>query len=112
MTAQRIAQLERRLKELAATVDLLLQGARNGSSPPVRIAKTVAEGGPYPTTGQTFHVEFLNGTFTLALNATPSYTKRVPQRVVCCNIVGTLPPVNKEILVYYWKQRWWTAWYG
>jgi hypothetical protein len=108
---RRLLDLESSIDALASQVDLAGQMARRITSPSFRLAKSVSHGGPYPTTGQTFHIEFCDGTFTLSPGGSaPVYSRRLPQRVICCNVAGTLPPENTKLIAYWWSGRWWTSW--
>jgi hypothetical protein len=112
VNVERIAQLERRLKELSSIVDAMAQQSRGTSSPATRLARAVAGGSTYPTQGQTFRAELLDGTFALSTGPAimPSYTLRHPETIVVCNTVCCVPPENTVVLVSYWKGRWWTTW--
>lgn len=75
-----------------------------------RPAKAVAGPSSYPGSGNTFYIQFLDGSYTrLTGNQTPTYVgRRAITSTLCHNIRNTLPPENTIIEVFEWKGYWWT----
>ena len=106
--SERLLKLERRIAELEAQ----LRRPVGGSMPYVntRPAKAVAGPSSYPGSGNTFYIQFLDGSYTrLTGNQTPTYVgRRAITSTLCHNIRNTLPPENTILEVFEWKGYWWT----
>lgn len=98
---QQIVLLERRLDRLAV---------RETTSMPyrqVRLARAIANGMTYPSTGNQFYVEFLDGSFPAGTGSqTATYTQR-GEVALCHNTGNKLPDENSIVQVFFWSGKWW-----
>ena len=77
----------------------------------VKIARTVAGPETYPTDGNTFYIQFMDGSFEPALGETSAlYQQRSANTYMCYNISEELVPENTEIAVFNRNGYWWTYW--
>ena len=108
--AQRVQLLERRFSSLEAIRLRQPVLARSINGDDIRLARTVAVG-TYPAAGNQFNIEFVNQTFPLTTgqqNATT--TVRHPNKPVCRNVAGTMPPVGTFLIALRFGDRWFTNW--
>lgn len=105
--------LEREVQDLRRSLDRMT--VRNPSTAPVknsRLARTVNGGTSYPSSGNTFYIEFLDGSYTKSPgNQTPTLAARQSVNfAVCQNLASTLPSEGTKLHVFEWRGYWWTYW--
>lgn len=114
--AVRIAELEARVAEL----DRLLQRAgrpmRRTQARDVRLARTIKDpvSGTYPTTGETFWIEFLDSYFTATAGSSPATHATRKTNVVAHNLRGAFLPEGTVVEAMWQrglaggdKGQWW-----
>jgi len=112
---ERIHALERDLDQMRFAIDRL--SVRETTSMPhkqVRLARTSAGPGIYPSSGDTFYIDFLDGQYTKAAGSqSPVYIDRHGTAFeLCHNMARTLPPENTLLHVWEWDGYWWTEYRG
>jgi hypothetical protein len=66
----------------------------------------------YPTTGRTFYVTMLDGSYTRALGETSAtfVVRQSEDYPIVFNLRNELPPVGTELAVFEWNGYWWADW--
>ncbi len=108
--SERLGTLEREFGQLNANLErLLARQPGTHASYQSRPAKAVAGGSTYPTGGNTFYVEFQDGTFTKTPGTqSPTYQGRNATNLEVAHCLsGTVPTENSLIEVFWWSDRWW-----
>ncbi len=107
---ERLAQLEREMGSIRATLDRIrAREVGPHPSPFTRLARAVAGGSAYPTGGNVFRIEFLDGSYSKSTGTqNASYAVRNANNLEFCRCTsGTVPTENAVIEVFWWSDRWW-----
>ena len=109
--ASRVEMLEDSIARLQRHASVFETNPTSVPSAGVKIARTVAGPETYPTGGNTFYIQFMDGSFTRALGQTSAlYEQRSASTFMCYNISEELPPEDTEIAVFGRNGYWWTYW--
>ena len=88
----------------------LLQRDRSASMSDAecRLVRSIAEPAQsYPTEGNTFYAEFIDGSFPYAVGTQiPGFLSRGTNAYVH-NLRNVMPPQNTVMIAFHWKEYWW-----
>ena len=108
----RISNLEMKLSDLERQLGALERSPTSMPTAGVKVAKAVAGPSAYPTTGNTFFIQFQDGEYTRAPGQTSgTFTDMATSAYcICYNIGETLPPEDSLVAVFNRDGYWWTYW--